>query len=143
MEHFIELSIYCAFKPTLHSTTALSPWYNQWYPIGVVEDLDPKIIHLKTVLGKDLIFYKPDSSEVLRWTAAEDRAAPLSKGYINTTNENLVCRFYGWSFNSSSGFCDAIPQLTDQQQRNTSPTLRSNPRACLRTYPTRIFNGPL
>lgn len=129
-------------------SSCASLWHQQWVPIGVMDDLDPKVIHATTILGKDFVFYTPSAeaevSSPSPWIAAEDRcphrAAPLSEGYVNSSNGNIVCRYHGWAFDGQTGSCALIPQLKDS---NTAALVRSNPRACLRMYPTCVSDGIL
>lgn len=112
-----------------------SPWFDQWVPLAVIEDADPRVIHTVTALGKNFIFYRSSGD----WKVAEDRcphrAAPLSEGYINATNGELVCRYHGWSF-CLNGKCSAIPQ-------SKLASVADNQRAKLRMYPARVALGLL
>ena len=55
-------------------------WRDHWYPVSLVEDLDPRVPTPFQLLNRDLVIWKdPNSGE---WSALDDRCphrlAPLS-----------------------------------------------------------------
>jgi len=95
---------------------ALSPWsvgvawWNRWYPVAYLQDLDRKRPAAFTLLGRDLVIWWEAGSS--RWRAFEDRCphrlVPLSQGRINVSGL-LECPYHGWAFDGS-GACRHIPQ---------------------------------
>ncbi|CAN6218196.1 unnamed protein product, partial [Urochloa humidicola] len=62
-------------------------WRDHWYPVSLVEDLDPSRPTPFQLLNRDLVIWKdPKSGE---WVALDDRCphrlAPLSEGRIDET----------------------------------------------------------
>jgi phenylpropionate dioxygenase-like ring-hydroxylating dioxygenase large terminal subunit len=76
---------YCLTLSTRRSTFL---WGKAWYPIAVLDDLNPDIIHQATLLGKDFVFWRSTPS-LTAWTitdnACSHRLAPLSEGMIIDT----------------------------------------------------------
>jgi phenylpropionate dioxygenase-like ring-hydroxylating dioxygenase large terminal subunit len=116
-------------------------WGKAWYPIAVLDDLNPDIIHQATLLGKDFVFWRSTPS-LTAWTitdnACSHRLAPLSEGMIIETKsgkKELSCRYHGWSFDDT-GACTYIPQADVVNSKNSS-------KARLRTYPIKAAQGML
>ncbi|MEQ8960663.1 MAG: Rieske 2Fe-2S domain-containing protein, partial [Coleofasciculus sp. C2-GNP5-27] len=91
-------------------------FFQQWYPLSPVEDLDPKQPTPVTLLGLRLVIWKPPSSPTYRvfLDQCPHRLAPLSEGRVDEKTGNLVCSYHGWQFNSQ-GICTHIPQAENPQ----------------------------
>lgn len=85
-------------------------WFQRWYPVAYLQDLDPAKPNAFTLLEQDLVLWF-DRQES-RWRAFADvcphRLVPLSEGRLNAAGE-LECPYHGWSFNGA-GQCTGIPQ---------------------------------
>jgi phenylpropionate dioxygenase-like ring-hydroxylating dioxygenase large terminal subunit len=130
-----------AVAPTidLNSETESFQWHQQWYPVAVVEFLDPTKPHALQLLGKNVVLWRDGQD---RWRCFEDacphRLAPLSEGRIEADG-NLLCAYHGWRFDSE-GACAKIPQSqTPELERQH----RDNPKACAIAYPTQEVQGLL
>uniref|UniRef100_A0ACD5WU49 Uncharacterized protein n=1 Tax=Avena sativa TaxID=4498 RepID=A0ACD5WU49_AVESA len=115
-------------------------WRDHWYPVSLVEDLDPRVPTPFQLLNRDLVIWKdPNSGE---WVALDDRCphrlAPLSEGRIDETG-CLQCSYHGWSFDGS-GACTKIPQAAPEGLE--ARAVRS-PRACATKFPTLLSQGLL
>lgn len=112
-------------------------WTQQWYPVAVVEFLDPKSPHAIQLLGKDLVIWHDQQGE---WHCFEDRCphrlAPLSEGRIEVDG-TLMCAYHAWRFDGE-GHCLDIPQSLDLE---TAKQHRANPRSCAIAYPTQVQQG--
>eukprot|EP00775_Hariotina_reticulata_P009176 gene9176-9342_t len=86
-------------------------WYKQWYPVAIVDQLDPAVPNPVQLLGMDLVLWRDKTQQ---WRAFKDccphRLAPLSEGRIDDRTGNLFCNYHGWQFDST-GSCANIPQL--------------------------------
>ncbi|KAH7301960.1 hypothetical protein KP509_23G050300 [Ceratopteris richardii] len=115
----------------------LFDWYAQWYPVAVVDNLDKRVPHAVTIIGKDLVVWWDRNEE--RWQVWEDkcphRLAPLSEGRINEKGE-LQCSYHGWCFSGCSGSCTFIPQAP----LDGAPVWKSNC-ACASIYPSAEQEG--
>ncbi|CAI5464949.1 unnamed protein product [Closterium sp. Yama58-4] len=73
-------------------------WEKNWYPVALIEDLDPSRPTSIQLLGRDLVIWR-DSQGI--WRAHADRCphrlAPLSEGRLDE-NGLLQCPYHGWSF---------------------------------------------
>ena len=82
----------------------------QWYPLGVIDHMDPKKPQSVSLLGKELVLWKDMKSGA--WKAFDDacphRLAPLSEGRVEPDG-SLLCAYHAWRFDGS-GKCTAIPQ---------------------------------
>ena len=111
-------------------------WFQRWYPVAYLQDLDPAKPTAFTLLEQDLVLWF-DRKEA-RWRAFADvcphRLVPLSQGRLNGAGE-LECPYHGWSFNGS-GQCTAIPQA----EPGVAPSPRRS--SCLR-YATAEAQGLL
>ncbi len=117
----------------------LFQWTKQWYPVAVVDFLDPSRPHAMQLLGKDIVLWRDGSS---KWCCFEDfcphRLAPLSEGRVESDG-TLLCAYHAWRFDSE-GNCVSIPQSKDEQ---TEAKHRSNPKSCAVAYPTQERQGLL
>lgn len=113
-------------------------WQKAWYPLAVVEDLDPSRPTRLELLGEDLVAWR-DGSGV--WRVFEDRCphrnVPLSEGRVEKDG-TLLCSYHGWRFNGA-GRVTAIPQAKAERL----PMVLENPRACAATRPTQVRLGVL
>ncbi|AFY39836.1 Pheophorbide a oxygenase [[Leptolyngbya] sp. PCC 7376] len=84
----------------------------QWYPVALLEDLDPSAPKAITILGKPLVIWKPRAQQ--KYSVFLDkcphRLAPLSEGRIDEKSDRLMCSYHGWEFDEA-GSCQRIPQL--------------------------------
>ncbi|CAD5175817.1 unnamed protein product [Musa acuminata subsp. malaccensis] len=115
-------------------------WRDHWYPVSLIEDLDPRVPTPFQLLNRDLVLWKdPNSGD---WVALDDRCphrlAPLSEGRIDETG-CLQCSYHGWSFDGS-GSCVRIPQASSE-----GPEARAvrSPRSCAVKFPTLVSQGML
>lgn len=115
-------------------------WRDHWYPVSLIEDLNPRLPTPFQLLGRDLVLWFDNSNN--RWVAFDDkcphRLAPLSEGRIDEDG-NLQCSYHGWSFDGC-GSCTRIPQAASE-----GPEARAirSPRACATRFPTMISQGLL
>ncbi len=91
-------------------------FFQHWYPLSPVEDLDPKRPTAVTVLGLHLVIWKPSSSETYRVFIDQcpHRLAPLSEGRVDEKTGNLMCSYHGWQFDEQ-GSCSRIPQAENPE----------------------------
>lgn len=114
-------------------------WTKQWYPVAVIEFLDPTRPHAIELLGKSLVVWR-DREE--KWHCFADfcphRGVPLSEGRVESDG-TLLCAYHAWRF-EGSGQCVSIPQSLDQvtEEKNAA-----NPKSCVVVYPTQQRQGLL
>lgn len=91
-------------------------FFQQWYPVSPVEDLDPSKPTTITILGMRLVVWKPGDSDKFRIFLDEcpHRLAPLSEGRIDEKTGNLSCAYHGWEFDPN-GICTRIPQAENPE----------------------------
>ncbi|XP_030468922.2 pheophorbide a oxygenase, chloroplastic [Syzygium oleosum] len=122
------------------SSASKFTWRDHWYPVSLIEDLDPGLPTPFQLLGRDLVLWFDKSNS--QWVAFDDkcphRLAPLSEGRIDEDG-NLQCSYHGWSFDGC-GSCTRIPQAASE-----GPEARAvrSPRACVTRFPTMISQGLL
>ncbi|KAF2300695.1 hypothetical protein GH714_015194 [Hevea brasiliensis] len=115
-------------------------WRDHWYPVSLVEDLDPSLPTPFQLLGRDLVLWFDKASQ--EWVAFDDkcphRLAPLSEGRIDEKG-HLQCSYHGWSF-AGCGSCTKMPQALPE-----GPEARAakSPRACATKFPTMVSQGLL
>ncbi|KAF9684803.1 hypothetical protein SADUNF_Sadunf04G0156600 [Salix dunnii] len=115
-------------------------WRDHWYPVSLLEDLDPLLPTPFQLLGRDLVLWFDKVKQ--EWVAFDDkcphRLAPLSEGRIDE-NGHLQCSYHGWSFDGC-GSCTRIPQALPE-----GPEARAvkSPRACATRFPTMVSQGLL
>jgi len=107
-------------------------FFQHWYPLSPLEDLDPTQPTAVTLLGMRLVIWKPKSSENYRvfLDQCPHRLAPLSEGRIDPKTGHLACSYHGWQFDAE-GVCTQIPQAENPQ------ILVENQQLCAVTLPTR------
>eukprot|EP00879_Flechtneria_rotunda_P022863 GHRR01024162.1.p1 GENE.GHRR01024162.1~~GHRR01024162.1.p1 ORF type:complete len:151 (+),score=24.46 GHRR01024162.1:161-613(+) len=70
-------------------------WFQQWYPLAILQDLDPRRPTATKLLGIPLVVWRDGTKQ---WRAFEDRCphrlAPLSEGRIDTDG-TLMCSYHG------------------------------------------------
>ncbi len=114
-------------------------WTKQWYPVAVIEFLDPARPHGMQLLGKEIMLWRDRSGQ---WQCFENacphRLAPLSEGRIEKDG-TLLCAYHGWRFDGE-GQCTHIPQSKDQL---TDAKNCANPKARAIAYPTQEAQGLL
>ncbi|MBT9312405.1 aromatic ring-hydroxylating dioxygenase subunit alpha [Leptothoe kymatousa] len=112
-------------------------WFEAWYPVHYVEDLDKAKPTRFTLLGQDVVIWWEPTAKTWRVLADQcpHRLAPLSEGRINEAGQ-LECPYHGWAF-SGEGLCEHIPQQPPQGEAH-----RSN-RACVASMPTDVRQGLL
>lgn len=112
-------------------------WTKQWYPIAVVEFLDPSRPHAVQLLGNDLVLWRDSTGQ---WRCFADacphRLAPLSEGRVEADG-TLLCAYHAWRFNAA-GQCVQIPQALNAE---TEATHCANPKSCAIVYPTQEQQG--
>lgn len=117
-------------------------WRAQWYPVAVVNDLDPGRPHATKLLGDNYVLMR-DADKV--WRCLEDkcshRLAPLSQGRIEPSDSTLMCSYHGWRFNGE-GHAVSIPQAHFQSPTAEQAACNSN-RSCVKSYPTQVKEGLL
>ncbi|XP_060169671.1 pheophorbide a oxygenase, chloroplastic [Lycium barbarum] len=115
-------------------------WRDNWYPVSLIEDLDPSLPTPFQLLNRDLVLWFDKSNS--QWVAFDDkcphRLAPLSEGRIDE-NGDLQCSYHGWSFDGC-GSCTRIPQAASE-----GPEAKAfqSPRACATRFPTMVSQGLL
>jgi phenylpropionate dioxygenase-like ring-hydroxylating dioxygenase large terminal subunit len=114
-------------------------FFQHWYPLSPLEDLDPNRPTAVTLLGQRLVIWKPPTSSqfcVFR-DRCPHRLAPLSEGRIDKETGTLMCSYHGWQFDTE-GTCTRIPQADRPQilseQRDTF---------CVISFPVRQANDLL
>jgi pheophorbide a oxygenase len=120
-------------------------WTRQWYPLAVAADLDVRKPHAITLLGTPLALFHDGGA----WRALADdcphRRAPLSQGRVQAEEggrpASLVCSYHGWRF-GGDGRPVCIPQATHDGGAVEKAALAS-PRACVKSFPTRLEDGLL
>ncbi|MGD1701878.1 Rieske 2Fe-2S domain-containing protein [Dapis sp. BLCC M229] len=114
-------------------------FFQHWYPLSPIEDLDPEIPVPVTLLGIRLVIWKPRYSQNYQvfLDTCPHRLAPLSEGRVDDKTGNLMCSYHGWQFDAQ-GICTNIPQAENQEiiQKN-----RQN--FCVTTLPVREENDLL
>lgn len=114
-------------------------WTKQWYPVAVVDFLDPSRPQAMQLLGKDIVLWRDGTG---KWCCFEDqcphRLAPLSEGRVESDG-TLLCAYHAWRFDSE-GNCVSIPQSKDKQ---TEAMHCANRKSCAVAYPTQERQGLL
>ncbi|MGD2184117.1 Rieske 2Fe-2S domain-containing protein [Lusitaniella coriacea] len=108
-------------------------FFQHWYPLSPIEDLDPQQPTAIALLGMQLVIWKAPSSDTFQIFAdrCPHRLAPLSEGRIDEKTGNLMCSYHGWQFDED-GSCQHIPQLEDPKQ-----LAKNQRRYCAQIFPSR------
>jgi len=113
-------------------------WSRAWYPLAVVEDLDPGRPTRLELLGEDLVAWRDGTGT---WRVFDDRcphrSVPLSEGRIEEDG-TLLCSYHGWRFNGDGRVVD-LPQLQSEAWQR----LQQHPRACAAARPAQVRHGLL
>ncbi|HEY9615890.1 MAG TPA: Rieske 2Fe-2S domain-containing protein [Microcoleaceae cyanobacterium] len=114
-------------------------FFQQWYPLTPIEDLDPRRPTPVTVLGQRLVIWKPGNTTEYRVfiDRCPHRLAPLSEGRVDETTGNLMCSYHGWQF-AVDGNCVAIPQAENPELLATP-----RPQLCATALPSQSAQGLL
>ncbi|MDJ0594146.1 MAG: Rieske 2Fe-2S domain-containing protein [Pleurocapsa sp. MO_226.B13] len=114
-------------------------FFQQWYPLLPIEDIDPQKPTTATVLGIPLVIWKPTSSSTYQifLDRCPHRLAPLSEGRIDDKSGNLMCSYHGWQFDRH-GECQRIPQAD-----NPELIAKQSQNFCATVYPSRQENDLL
>jgi phenylpropionate dioxygenase-like ring-hydroxylating dioxygenase large terminal subunit len=116
--------------------SARNAWWNRWYPVAYLRDLDRRRPSAFTLLEQDLVLWWDQAAS--RWRAFADvcphRLVPLSEGRINEQGL-LECPYHGWCF-SGDGRCRGIPQAEPA-------SLPSERRSACRSFATAEAQGLL
>ncbi|MGF1489587.1 MAG: Rieske 2Fe-2S domain-containing protein [Prochloraceae cyanobacterium] len=111
-------------------------WFKNWYPVSPIDYLEKKKPNTIELLNKKLVVWKNYLGD---WIVMDDicphKLVELSKGKIDLSAENIVCRYHGWHFNSS-GKCTQIPAFykEDFSQKN----ICEDKQAMVKTYPSLV-----
>ena len=107
-------------EANISSSVETFQWMQQWYPVAVVEFLDPHKPHSFQLLGKKVVLWRDGAQQ---WQCFDDacphRLAPLSEGRVEADG-TLLCAYHGWRFDTD-GECVKIPQ---SQTPELEPTFR-------------------
>ncbi|XP_020263386.1 pheophorbide a oxygenase, chloroplastic [Asparagus officinalis] len=115
-------------------------WRDHWYPVSLIEDLDPRRPTPFQLLNREIVLWRDPNAG--GWVAFDDRCphrlAPLSEGRIDEDG-CLQCSYHGWSFDGK-GTCTKIPQASSE-----GPEARAtqSSRACVAKLPTLVSQGLL
>lgn len=119
-------------------------WLSHWYPVNVVETLDPTKPHPTQLLGKNLVIWNDgptvDGEKVLGdWHVFEDacphRLGPLSEGRVEADG-NLLCSYHGWRFDGQGDCADLPYAMGPSPERQ-----RTSCRATCGAFPTKVVDG--
>lgn len=128
-----------ALEPLKQEQEEQFQWTKQWYPIAVIDFLDPSRAHAMQLLGQDIVLWRDGSG---KWRCFEDacphRLAPLSEGRVESDG-TLMCAYHAWRFDGE-GHCASIPQSKDKE---TEAKHCSDPQSCAIAYPTQERQGLL
>ena len=126
-------------EANISSSVETFQWMQQWYPVAVVEFLDPHKPHSFQLLGKKVVLWRDGAQQ---WQCFDDacphRLAPLSEGRVEADG-TLLCAYHGWRFDTD-GKCVKIPQ---SQTPELEAQHRANPKSCAIVYPTQEAQGLL
>ncbi|MEO0839005.1 MAG: Rieske 2Fe-2S domain-containing protein [Cyanobacteria bacterium J06643_5] len=113
-------------------------FFQQWYPVSPVEDIDPQKPTAVTVLGIRLVIWKPRTSDYQVFLdKCPHRLAPLSEGRVDEKTGNLMCSYHGWEFDHQ-GTCTRIPQA-----ENPEVVTKNQKNLCAVSLPVRQENDLL
>lgn len=112
-------------------------WFEAWYPVAYIEDLDKAKPTRFTLLEQDVVIWWEPKAKTWRVFADQcpHRLAPLSEGRVNEAGQ-LECPYHGWAF-SGNGMCEHIPQQPADGEAHVSN------RACVASMPTEVRQGLL
>jgi phenylpropionate dioxygenase-like ring-hydroxylating dioxygenase large terminal subunit len=110
-------------------------FFHHWYPLTPVVDLRQDYPTAITVLGVNIVIWKPRYSQTYQAFVDQcpHRLAPLSEGRIDEQTGHLMCSYHGWQFDSQ-GICQSIPQAEADFQPQQQPQL------CATALPSQVVN---
>lgn len=113
-------------------------FFQHWYPLLPLEDIEPQKPTAATLLGIPLVIWKSSISSTYQifLDRCPHRLAPLSEGRIDESG-NLMCSYHGWQFDSV-GECQRIPQA-----ENADLITKQKDNFCVTVYPSRQKNDLL
>ena len=135
-----------ALEATAMPASTSFDWFSQWYPVNVIETMDPTRPHAMQLLGLNLVAWNDGETidgvkQEGAWRVFEDacphRLGPLSEGRIEADG-NLLCSYHGWRFDGS-GACAEMPYAPPSKAER----LKFSCRATCNAYPTRVADGLL
>ncbi|MGA1602931.1 MAG: Rieske 2Fe-2S domain-containing protein [Prochlorothrix sp.] len=102
-------------EPDPTASTPLN-FFQVWYPLSPLEDLDPKRPTSIILLGERFVVWKPGNGSQFRVfrDRCPHRCVPLSEGRVDEKTGHLMCCYHGWQFDET-GACRRIPQLENEQ----------------------------
>jgi phenylpropionate dioxygenase-like ring-hydroxylating dioxygenase large terminal subunit len=114
-------------------------FFQNWYPVSPVADLDPHRPTAITLLGMRLVIWHSKSSQKYQvfLDRCPHRLAPLSEGRIDEQTGNLMCSYHGWQFDDR-GICTEIPQA-----ENPELLSKNQQNFCAVVFPTQEVNDLL
>ncbi|WP_088888845.1 aromatic ring-hydroxylating dioxygenase subunit alpha [Leptolyngbya ohadii] len=114
-------------------------FFQHWYPISPIEDLDPARPTSVVLLGQRVVVWQSRSSN--RYCVFRDqcphRLAPLGEGRVDEKTGHLMCSYHGWQFDAQ-GVCTQIPQAEDPDL-----VTKNREHYCVTALPTQEANGLL
>jgi len=112
-------------------------WQKQWYPVAVIDLLDPTKPHPTQLLGVDIVVWRNGSN---KWSVFEDkcphRLAPLSEGRVEDDG-TLLCAYHAWRFDDT-GACTDMPQASSVEEEER---IKNNPRSKASARPSMEAQG--
>ncbi|MDJ0677049.1 MAG: Rieske 2Fe-2S domain-containing protein [Calothrix sp. MO_167.B42] len=120
-------------------TEEIFQWTKQWYPVAIVEFLDPSKPHSMQLLGKNIVLWRDKQG---KWSCFEDlcphRLVRLSEGRVESDG-TLLCAYHAWRFNSE-GKCVSMPQSKNKEAEAQNC---ASSRSCAKVYPIQERQGLL
>ena len=129
-----------------HAPSEAFDWLGHWYPVNVLDTMDPTRPHAIKILGMSLVAWNDGATvngekQVGRWRVFDDacphRLGPLSEGRVEQDG-NLLCSYHGWRFDGQ-GACASLPYAAPQKRDR----LQCSCRAAVGRYPVREADGLL
>jgi len=130
-------------------------WFDHWYPLHVVDTMDPTRPHKAQLLGMNLVLWNDGPTDrkqkmIGNWNAYRDscphRRAPLSEGRVEEDG-SLSCSYHGWKFEggpaSSSGTQAAGGQCCSLPYSPRRFEDRHMAKAACEVFATKIADGML
>lgn len=113
-------------------------FFQHWYPVAPLEDLDPQRPTPITLLGQHFVVWQPRGADTYRvfQDQCPHRLAPLSEGRIDEQTGQLMCSYHGWQFDPQ-GHCTHIPQADE------SVTAKQSQLYCVVALPSQQHSGLL
>lgn len=114
-------------------------FFQHWYPVSPLEDLDPDRPTSIVLLGQKMVVWKPRFSKqyCVFLDQCPHRLAPLSEGRVDEKTGHLMCSYHGWQFDTQ-GICTQIPQA-----ENPDLIAKNREHYCATALPAQEANGLL